>query len=733
MNKNFTRISLTLAALALAQGINAQENLLANKPIFTLGEAKTWTNTAGTFTFDPATLDKIVADPANTSNIYLFPEVGGGWNTAENKEIGIQGFYVDMGAEQEVARVSSTWEGASASSYVMYVTNDAPTLDILNSEPTYRASGLGQYTANVAELPEGTKGRYLVFQPTDATNWGWGVKIKSMSAIAPFIVELTEFSVSPSMAVLNTPTPVTLSFKNQVGDAIDPSEVTVSVSSNATYENGMLTINEGTEATLTAKMDDKEVTATVTAVSAAPGQPGLYQTAIFLSNDADLDSKVNLMLGYNGGAKQLPNVTFPDGEIAMAFTETQCVFFGNSSTLGNWGTKFVPAEKGFRALHMEVYSTKDVTANIMLEGAGTRTNNNVALEANKWNDVNVSLIGVDNVNNYSLRMSAADACDVLVTNVYFTPMAIEGDETAPTNVEVTGEGGIGSVVLTMKATDDLNPKVDYTITWGENSAVVEGNSGEAVTYEITELSINTEYTFEVVAGDGKNFAEPVSVTVKTLGLEDAPVVVLDTEKYDVVGVYGSSFNATEVPGFDAWGSAGKLGTMDTENGETVLYFSSYFDQWGGLNVNAELGEVCNTVCIDLFPLEDVENAVITVAPVWTGANGATTPDKEVSLEAMTWNHIELPLTDFGYPDYGTEVGQFALNHPNFATFAIANFYFIGEKPVVTPPEDGISTITVEDAATAEYFTLQGVRMTGKLVPGLYIRRQGNEASKVIVM
>ncbi|MBD5344149.1 MAG: hypothetical protein HDR90_04035 [Bacteroides sp.] len=49
---------------------------------------------------------------------------------------------------------------------------------------------------------------------------------------------------------------------------------------------------------------------------------------------------------------------------------------------------------------------------------------------------------------------------------------------------------------------------------------------------------------------------------------------------------------------------------------------------------------------------------------------------------------------------------------------------------------GIENITVEEVdsdATAEYFTLQGVRVNAdNLTPGIYIVRQGNTAKKVLV-
>ncbi|MDE6247675.1 MAG: hypothetical protein K2M41_07530, partial [Muribaculaceae bacterium] len=96
-----------LAISASAFAANAQDNILADKPAYTLGEAKTWTKVNGsgeeeTYTFKTENLEKLTVTPANTSNIYLFPEEGGGWATPENQAIGIQGFYIDLGSSQSV-------------------------------------------------------------------------------------------------------------------------------------------------------------------------------------------------------------------------------------------------------------------------------------------------------------------------------------------------------------------------------------------------------------------------------------------------------------------------------------------------------------------------------------------------------------------------------------------------------------------------------------------------------
>ncbi|MDE5685951.1 MAG: hypothetical protein K2I26_05260, partial [Paramuribaculum sp.] len=45
----------------------------------------------------------------------------------------------------------------------------------------------------------------------------------------------------------------------------------------------------------------------------------------------------------------------------------------------------------------------------------------------------------------------------------------------------------------------------------------------------------------------------------------------------------------------------------------------------------------------------------------------------------------------------------------------------------------IGSIEADGNAAVEYYTIQGVRVSGdNLTPGIYIRRQGNNASKILV-
>lgn len=729
--RKITKSALLLALAATALSANAQDDLLAGKPIYTLGEAKTWTGTNdATYTFVTSDLEKLVATPTNTANVYLFPEVGGVWVTDANKAIGIQGFYVDLGSQEGVGTVSTTWEGAAASAYSIYLTDEEPTLAILNTTPTYSASGLGQYTANTAVLPEGSKGRYLVFQGTDATNWGWGVKIRSIKATAPVDAVLTTFTATPGIVVSGQATDMTLTFKDQNGLEIAASEVALSVSDNATYADGKLTVNSGDKATFTATAGDETLTADVW-VATAPALPEAadIKTPVFTNTVTDDNATAGWMVGYNGGAVNAGTITFPNGEVAQEFLNTRCVFFYNTVTTGEWNGNIKPMEKGYRTLHMDVFGTKDCDGVIDFEGGFSVP---FTLEAGKWNSIDANIVDRETLNNMSVRFTEANMCDVLLANIYFTAAYVEGDETAPVLEEVTATAAETTITLTLKATDDLSADVYYTIAVGDKAYSTSGKSGEAVEYTLTGLEPNTEYTISVTAGDGKNVSAAKEVTVKTTGMPDAPVPTIVASK--VVAVFSATYGATAVPAFDAWGSKATMTTATTENGESVLMFNDYDGQWGGLvDLTIDLSGMKDPkyLHLDIF---SGEAGSVSVAPVWGDATGDT-PNKAVTTTAGEWTQYDLALADFGYPEHGNSVIQLSLTNSTLAQFALNNVYFY------TTASTGIEDVAVDGRCVVEVYSLQGVLVRGNvaaseatagLTPGIYIVAGGNKVEKVLV-
>lgn len=545
--RNLTKSALAVLALAsAAMSATAQEDLLAGKPIHTLGDAKTWTAGDASYTFITEDLAKLVATPTNTDNVYLYPE-NGTLNTPENQALGMQAFYVDMQASHEVSIVNTTWEGAAASAYNIYLTDEEPTLDILNTTPVYTASGLGQYKANTAQLPESSKGRYLVFQGTDATNWGWGVKMHSISAYAPVNVELTTFTALPGIVLLGEATQMTLTFKDQLGVDIAADAVTITVSDNATFTDGKLTVSSGAEATIYAAMGDKTLEAKV-CVASAPALPDAadIKTPVFTNTLTDANATAKWEVAYNGGAVNAGVVTFSNGEIAQEFLNTRCVFFSNSETTGEWNGAHINAvENGYRHLHLEIFSTKDCEGKIMYEGQTPDVP--FTLEAKKWNVIETVIKDYTDILLFSIRFDEANMTDILLTNIYFTHLTAPGDTEAPVFAE--GESGakiVGKTTTTftlqLLANDAASGYIDYRIEVSDGVSraatthQVSAKSGEAVTYTVDGLEKSKDYTVNVYASDGTNeTAEPVMLNVRTntTGVEDVTVEGVES----IVNVY----------------------------------------------------------------------------------------------------------------------------------------------------------------------------------------------------
>lgn len=430
--------SLTIAAAIalMAPAMASAQNLLAGKSVHLFGEAKTWTKIVNdaeeTFTVNVDDLQKLTVEPQNTSNIFLFPETGGGWATDENKAIGIQGFYVDLEESTAIGTVSTTWEGAAANAYNIYVTEDVPTTALLEGEATYSATGLGQYTANTAVLPEGTKGRYVVFQPTDATNWGWGVKIRSISAAAPQEVELTSFTVSPSLLISNE-SDVTVTCKDQLGLPID---ATITVSDNASFVDGKLTINEGNSAVFTAKVGNVELTYTVYLVPepTAPNAADIKK-AIFTSS---MEGKVSFEY-YNGGAEVRTRSVFENGEEGLFLEKALCVFVYNTDLGGSWnnitGSAEATAELG-KSLRFSIFATNDCDVQVWYSDNGV--SETLPLIGGQWNNLEAALPDAA-MPQISFRFGKADEKDmaqnVVLANIYTTGASVPTGVSAVAEVE----------------------------------------------------------------------------------------------------------------------------------------------------------------------------------------------------------------------------------------------------------------------------------------------------------
>lgn len=683
MFKSTIKVAMLAAISAVsAFPVIAQENILANKPIHTLGEAKTWTDATGeqSYTFKVEDLAKLVAVPTNTDNVYLYPE-NGAINTEESRATGIQGFYIDMETSQNVAVITTTWEGAAANAVDIYVTDNLPTLDILNTPATFSASGLGQYQERTFILPEGAKGRYLVFQPTDATNYGWGVKMRSISASAPTASVLTSFSVSPSFIPKGETAAVTYTIKNQFG---------LDMTADITVEGGSLNDNiltiDGDYATFTASAGGIEMQAVVYAVDAPeiPAASSILAPVYtnypegYTFNDIDFNGLAGFVAAYNGGATELGRLRWANGEIAAAFGDARCVFFYNQSPLvmGGWDADINPTDKGYGMLHLDIFATRDLTGDVVFERTVTiGDKHEINLQAGIWNSIDIPLTGETVLHTMSVRFDAANAGDIILSNIYFATSLADDDHEAPVLGDVAVEPLAMGATLKMSATDNSSTMIYYTIKVGENSYVYNGKSGEDVTCTISGLTPETDYTASITVSDGVNVSEAKEVEFRTLGVPSAPEPTLPAKQ--VVAVFSEHYGAATLPSFDNWGSQAYSAPL-TIGDKTILSLNNYQGMWGGIiNFGVKASELgMKSLHIDVFG--SVEEGTIIIYPVWIDEEGISVQAEgthfETTIKANEWNSLDFNLEeDFKYP--GGSIFQLAMNNSTMPNFAIDNFYF----------------------------------------------------------
>ena len=140
---------------------------------------------------------------------------------------------------------------------------------------------------------------------------------------------------------------------------------------------------------------------------------------------------------------------------------------------------------------------------------------------------------------------------------------VEGTEAAPdTEVPEMVKAEATTIhdtkaTLTLKATDNSNGVLTYTVTIGDNSYTVKGNAGKDVTIDITGLIAETKYDFAVTATDQANNVSEAktgsfkTTTAFTLTAPATPTV--DANK--VISVLSAAYTPATTWNFGGWGQS----------------------------------------------------------------------------------------------------------------------------------------------------------------------------------
>ena len=687
---------LLLSALmsVLALGVYAADNLLAGKPVYLLGEAKTWAKADGTtYTMNVDDLKKVTNDPANTANIYLFPE--GGYETDDNKAVGIQAFYVDMQASCKIESVYTTWEGAAADSYMIYVTDETPAISILDTDPVYSVSGLGQFTENTAKFT--AEGRYLVFVPTNATNYGWGVKIRSIQA--------TGFDPTPKINLAAEVSNVTA----------HTADITYSLDlTNITEDKVKVYLGEqviSSPYTLTDLNHVTEYNYTLKAVAEYEGQE-------IESNEAKVtfttlrDETQGLV--WNGLA---------DGMINNAYYE------GEDESM----RRSLPVSIEVVA----VYNTdKTMTFTATLKSA------KAIAGVNGMQIVAVSDPRGDNQPDHAAMTPAENGSYTFTTEGTYE----DGARMAWFNFAPTFEGGVFDAVsfpgalyfvgntqapVTVGEPTSLELAVGRINRVGQSmavSAVAKDAAGHYVFDTPVEMTVdNDNFSVEgfVLTANERGTATLTARSgnlTKTAGLICA--MTSEAIKLERANAYASSAMDDISKCFDGnEGTEGIWNCAETEEHWLVFELDGIHDIQG-----VEL--IWEGAMAQEYTLTLSQQPVINAPAARAQANGAepsnhvfTVTDGANSADATYRMHT---LASGYNAKYITLQTQKAVN-VGWGGIKLKEMNVYG---ALEP--SGVADVAVEAEGAVEYYNLQGVRIEGELAPGLYIRRQGNTASKILV-
>lgn len=244
--------------------------------------------------------------------------------------------------------------------------------------------------------------------------------------------------------------------------------------------------------------------------------------------------------------------------------------------------------------------------------------------------------------------------------------------------------------LTLNATDNSNGALTYTVTIGENSYNVTGNSGKDVTIDITGLTPETAYTLVVTAKDqagNESSAKGLTFTTKKgyiLTAPRKPTIASDA----ITFIYDENKDVKYT--LPNWGQSGQAEVKNVE-GSPILHLTNF--NYQGMEFADQDMKEMNMVHMDILARKITRD--IRFNPIFRGP-------KEQPYTIMTptdpidqWKSVDIPLAAFDNMDFTQEkVFQFKFDHNdnNGVTddVYITNLYFYNNGQA-----DGM-TITTEN-------------------------------------
>ena len=212
--------------------------------------------------------------------------------------------------------------------------------------------------------------------------------------------------------------------------------------------------------------------------------------------------------------------------------------------------------------------------------------NNYEFTYNSKEAYDYQVTGLEKGTDYTITITAKDPFGNQST--WSQTITTIGDATAPEMVSVNkGEVLDNSIELLLKANDNQEGTLIYTISVGGNTYTTTGLAGEEVSYKVSGLTPNTEYEFSVVATDaGENTSAPIVVKYSTTAFV--------AYRYYLVGE-GDASNPNHI-----------AVASNTEYSNSTCYQDERISNYYSLKANT------TWMAVAFKPTEDVPNTINTV-------------------------------------------------------------------------------------------------------------------------
>ena len=566
---------LFICALIASIGAMAQTDLTTGKAVVPLGGLKTYNNGTADYTISNDNLQKITV-ANNTDNVYLFPE--GGYNTEANKTIGIQGFYIDLGASKSIGSIQSTWEGADCGANI-YVTDTEPAGDgSLTGETLIATFTNAQEAAKNVAVSVDNSGRYIVFVPTIATNYDWGVKIRTFIAFSTYEPVLTTFSLTADKKtrIPGQTAILTASAKDQMNNPMATGAVTweSSVPAVGTVVDGVFTALAAGTTTITASAGGKDASIDITVCAAPADIPAVTTTGTVTKIYTSAESAPAYGWDNWGAATKGEGVVI-NGKNAFMMSD-----------FSYYGSQFTSMDASATTkLHLDVYGLTAGKLTIVPINTGeVEKGTEFTLAVGEWNSLDITMdkiIGTDGVSMTKFfqvkyvggiaAKGAKGATDgfengngnaFIIGNVYLVTEEAAEDTEAPVMTKaVASTIDATSVVLTVSATDNSTGLLTYKVYNGSTEVASNtGLPGEDATIKVTGLTKLTEYTLTVKATDkaGNESTSGLDVNFTTID-QFIPATIATAPTADaanVLAIYSATYSKGINESNPGWGVGG---------------------------------------------------------------------------------------------------------------------------------------------------------------------------------